>query len=390
MVEENGTLFTTTDLNALADGASCIEDGAVGVKRRVLLPPVQVDIAPFMFGEADLSALAIHEVPAAGAWRQSHYKTGEVPYFVLRNAVIHSTAGIITIGHHLAADTLAHVHFPDHGLSKDADPNRIRLASEQPRHLAGRFVHLLAGGGTMNYYHWMIDIVGRLSVQPELKETDILLLPRLEQRFQVQTLELLAQGRPLRLCLLGQRQTLVVDELVFVPSLSGWGWTYRPEILGIFDRIKTSLGPMRPPHRRLYISRRGTERRPLTNEADVIALMEEQGFEILTLEDIDVAQQVRVFAEASHIVAPHGAGLANLIFCPVGSAVCELHMDHYVNWCFQRLANIRQLRYGCVIGSAIGLRNDQWPHATSWTINIGTLRRALEAGGFGAVSPNRN
>ena len=49
-----------------------------------------------------------------------------------------------------------------------------------------------------------------------------------------------------------------------------------------------------------------------------------KGFEPITLESLSIAEQVKTFAEATHIVAPHGAGLVNCLWCRPGTKVYEL------------------------------------------------------------------
>jgi hypothetical protein len=50
-------------------------------------------------------------------------------------------------------------------------------------------------------------------------------------------------------------------------------------------------------------------------------------------------------------VAPHGAGLANLVFAPPGAGVVELFARDYVNECFWALATtVDGLRYRYLVG----------------------------------------
>jgi capsular polysaccharide biosynthesis protein len=81
----------------------------------------------------------------------------------------------------------------------------------------------------------------------------------------------------------------------------------------------------RVPGRHLYLTR-GTARnnRVVENEAEVLALLEPLGFTSVDPGALSVADQIRTFAEADVIVAPHGAALANLVFCSPGAAVVEL------------------------------------------------------------------
>jgi capsular polysaccharide biosynthesis protein len=47
------------------------------------------------------------------------------------------------------------------------------------------------------------------------------------------------------------------------------------------------------------------------------------GFERYVLEDLAIAEQIELFHDAEFVVAPHGAGLANLVF-GTGASVLEL------------------------------------------------------------------
>jgi capsular polysaccharide biosynthesis protein len=54
---------------------------------------------------------------------------------------------------------------------------------------------------------------------------------------------------------------------------------------------------------------------------------------------------MRHFREAALIVAPHGAGLTNVLFCHPGIALLELQQSGYVNTGMMRLAQLANLRY---------------------------------------------
>ncbi|NOG52157.1 MAG: glycosyltransferase family 61 protein [Chloroflexi bacterium] len=94
---------------------------------------------------------------------------------------------------------------------------------------------------------------------------------------------------------------------------------------GFREAMRRAAGDPAPDQpRRLYISRSKARRRRVLNESAVIALLAPLGFEAFTLEDLSVAEQVRLFAGAEAVVAPHGSGLTNLVFGQ-GIKVIELH-----------------------------------------------------------------
>lgn len=350
------------------------------IESEPLLPACEVPILPLAFGETDFAERRIVEHPFAGAWTQTGYQPAAVRLHRLRNAYVHSTAGVVMVENRLVAQTLQHVYAPEHGMEVDPETGHTTLHSAGVRRVPGRAVHLLAAGA-YNYYHWHVDAASRLVVLPEAFRDDLVLVPPLEHGFQRDTLARLAAEHPLRVHAIGPSETVLVDELILVPNFGGFGYYPRPEMLDLFDRLLDGVD-LEEPHRRLYVTRARSPKRRLENEPEVIALLEEAGFEIADLDAMTLDEQMRRFAEATHVVAPHGAGLTNVAFCRPGTWVCELQMDCYMNWLFRRLANLRGVRYGCVLGEIQGPWEPVWPHDRSWRIPLDTLAATLREAGF--------
>jgi hypothetical protein len=55
--------------------------------------------------------------------------------------------------------------------------------------------------------------------------------------------------------------------------------------------------------------------------------MIDYNFKKVSLEDLSFQAQIDRFSDASVIVAPHGSGLANLVFAPPGAKVIELQTE---------------------------------------------------------------
>ncbi len=100
---------------------------------------------------------------------------------------------------------------------------------------------------------------------------------------------------------------------------------------------------------RLYISREKASRRRVLNDTELWPQLEARGFRKLRLEELSWRDQINAFAHAREVVAPHGAGLANLVFCRPGTRVVEFFHRSYVNPCFGRLAELAKLDYTAVI-----------------------------------------
>ncbi|AWJ85646.1 hypothetical protein TSH58p_18980 (plasmid) [Azospirillum sp. TSH58] len=356
------------------------EAGRPLVESEPLLPEHEVPILPLAFGDGDFTDRRIVEHPFAGAWRETMYRPAPVRLYRLRDACVHSTAGVTMLANRLVAETLQHVHPPDHGMEVDPESGFTTLQSASVRRVAGRAVHLLAAGA-FNYYHWQIDAVSRLPPLPDRYRDDLILVPPLEHAFQTDTLVRLAGDRPIRAHAIATAESVLVEELVLIPNLSGFGYYPHPDMLAAFDRLVASVGAAAP-HRRLYIQRTRSPKRRLENEAEVIALLAGAGYEILDLDGLSLADQIRSFAEATHVVGPHGAGLTNLVFCRPGTLVCELQMDCYMNWLFRRLSNLRGVRYGYVMGEIQGPWEAVWPHDRTWRVPLDRARETLAEAGF--------
>jgi hypothetical protein len=102
--------------------------------------------------------------------------------------------------------------------------------------------------------------------------------------------------------------------------------------------------------RRIYVSRRKSAR-SLPNEIEVESQLEARGFEVVFSEDLTWIQQVQIFAEASLVIGPHGAGLANAVFMEPGSVLIEILQDSYPNNCFEILARKAHLEFNRVMYS---------------------------------------
>ncbi|MDF3056425.1 MAG: hypothetical protein K0R17_640 [Rariglobus sp.] len=135
------------------------------------------------------------------------------------------------------------------------------------------------------------------------------------------------------------------DQLI-IPGLVGRPGYPTPRVVRLLEEFS---GPLHEPAgtwgERLYITREKAGRRRVSNEAELWRRLEGGGFTKLRLEELSWKDQINAFSHAKVIVAPHGAGLANLVFCRPGVRVVECFNRSYVNPCFGRLAGLGGLDY---------------------------------------------
>lgn len=116
------------------------------------------------------------------------------------------------------------------------------------------------------------------------------------------------------------------------------------------SRFREAVLPERKParDRRIYISRRLTDRRRVRNEEDLLVRLRSMGFESYCLETLSIEEQIHLFHDAEIVVAPHGAGLTNLIFSPP-IPVIELFSTPWIIPHFYYLAQSLGHNYECLL-----------------------------------------
>ena len=180
-------------------------------------------------------------------------------------------------------------------------------------------------GGYTNYYHHLVDYMFNLYYvdrSPHAKSLPFLTL-QMQYPFQKEIArhlnlrsDQLIEVRPLSM--------VRCRALSIIPrSFRKFGTALEP---GVFEWIRERFVGKRAGFRgrRIYVSRRLAATRRVSNEAEVVALLRKRGFEDIALEELSFAAQVELFAECEIVVAPHGAGLANIVFAPPGCMVIEI------------------------------------------------------------------
>ena len=222
-----------------------------------------------------------------------------------------------------------------------------RASLPRPRRLRGLTLSLLTPEAAANYHHWLIDLLPRI----DLAERAGWKLPLFEQvlvagsgrPFQDETLAR-AGIDPARIIRLGEHEHVEADLLV-VPSIRHDDTRVNAAALDYVRRLFLPPGVSTKPFRRLYLNRHDATHRRVANEPELLPVLRAHGFEHVTLSALTVAEQARLISEAACIVAPNGAGLANLVFAPPSCRVVEFFSPAWV------------VPYAWLIASHLGLHH---------------------------------
>lgn len=200
----------------------------------------------------------------------------------------------------------------------------------EPKKLSG---HTLMGvvEGSSIYTHWLLDTLPRLLVLAEQgvswSEFDNFVFATTHQQFHKATLDDL--GIPGEKIVTRQRDggLFEVDSFTHVSEPRTNFVTHDH----VYEMVGDYFGVNEAPKgrtRRYFISRSKAARRRILNEDEVMRQLSPLGYEALCLEDYSIRETAELLAQASHVIAPHGAGMANLVFSRSGTKVIELFNAH--------------------------------------------------------------
>jgi len=220
------------------------------------------------------------------------------------------------------------------------------LKLPRPRWVPGTSV-VLGDLWAESYGHWLSFGLGRLAyIEREIKrdKIDHFIVPSRLKRVQTDTLKLM--GIPLdKVISVADVPSIKCERLV----LSTWSHFIDPIVIDFLR--KEFLKSTKPSRfgKRLYISRQRSTGRRLSNEAEVLDVLEPLGFETVFCEDISFEDQVAMFAQADVILGAHGSDLSNVLFCRRGTKILELFGSQFLNTNIWTTANLVGAEYGHLI-----------------------------------------
>jgi capsular polysaccharide biosynthesis protein len=219
-----------------------------------------------------------------------------------------------------------------------------------------------------NYSHWLTAHLPKLLLLKSRDMLDDVLLPPDRPAFVDDSMR--AVGiEPEQFATFDPSRPLRVAELTVLETDR-----FRPELLRSVREAVVNKAE-RQPWRRLYVSRAKASRRRLLNEDELWPLLEQAGFERVFLEDHPFDAQVRLMQEAAVVVAPHGAGLTNVMFCAPGTGVVEIADLSFPNPNFYAVASAAGLRYAIVEAEGVG---DVHPLEKDLRVDVAAVSNALE------------
>lgn len=247
-----------------------------------------------------------------------------------------------------------------------------------PERFNGRLA-VVTSPGSNNYFHWTLDSLPRIKMLQSLENEIDAYYVDTNHPFHREWIEMLSI--PEEKIIPASPERHIHAEEVILPSYMGLPGL--PSQKGL-DFVQSFM-PDKPKNngRRIYISRSGARRRRILNEPEILPLLKQYGFETVRPGEMTVREQMETFASAAVVVAPHGAELTNITFCPKNVKLIELFSPYYLNSCFMELAAQCRLRHTALVGTGrrAGMHKRIDTHYV-WAnikVDVGSLKKELES-----------
>ena len=267
----------------------------------------------------------------------------------------------------------------------------FQLESFPPLKQIDGSVAVLSGLSGNVYFHWMVDVLPRIELLRQsgrdLAEIDWFLVNSCQHQFQRESLRIL--GIPEEKVLESDRLPHLQATELIVPSFAGYlGWPSGWAIDFLRREFLKGIIPSYSYPKRIYISRSKARYRRVLNEEDVVEVLEQSGFVSILPESMSLAEQIAHFYHAEVIVAAHGSGLTNTIFCRQGTKVIELVSPHYISHYYWGSSQYLQLEHYFLAGEAFEcypIRQLMYQNSLTEDIlvNLSSLKRMVDVVGLG-------
>ena len=231
---------------------------------------------------------------------------------------------------------------------------------------------------TRGIYHWLVDRLPLFSwmLEDGAPEAAVLLSDQAPS-FERETLQLAGLSH----AVVGVGEAVFVERLLIARS-GMQGFTYWDQVAPVIERVKQAARAIAAREMvsacdAIYISRRDSGRRVMRNEAELEAQIAKREYAGITLGTMPLWQQVFTVSSATRIVAPHGAGLAHILFAQPGVQITEMvpvqDGTYFLRLNFARLSLVMGHRYRGWLEPHLGAMD-------SWTVDTPAFLDFLDGG----------
>ena len=212
----------------------------------------------------------------------------------------------------------------------DGDGAEAKRRPRRVRRLEGTTCLFATSAGADIYYHWMLELLPKLGLLEHrgipLHTIDHFLVREIAGRWQLDTLERFGIDRS-RVVETRDAPHMECERALHVDLTCGINLKMH-RFVPLWMKHLYPLDTVEGERLRLYVRRPEGVRRGISNEAELLPLLEAADIEPVAMEGRSIREQAGLLARADVVVGPHGAALTNAVFCRPGTELVELLSRH--------------------------------------------------------------
>jgi len=248
-------------------------------------------------------------------------------------------------------------------------------------------VAILSAPAGRGYYHWMFDVLPRIQLLIEagynFDRIDKFLINNYISRFHIETLNMI--GIPRNKIIESQLNPHLQAETLIVPSLVGDTGSVPGYACNFLrNQFLPKISKNNNHAERIYVNRGQVGHRRVVNEPEIVNVLKQYGFESIALETFSLTEQIALMASAKVVIAPHGAGLTNIVFCDPGTKIIEFLYPAAVNVMYWTISEEMKFDYYYLMAEGeIPPENvNPYLNLNDMTIDIDKLKKLLSMAGI--------
>ncbi len=301
------------------------DSGQLGAPVRLVAPQRQREIAQPVFTNGRPACFPEHAgVEYSPAFEVLELEAGYLAQ-ISRAPVVLTSNG---------ATALADFSSPYAGLLHGYDLD-LREILAGARRVAGTAIVLCDDIHPLNYSHWLLDELPRLALLGERRDVTVITSDG-DRPFRRESLRLCGFADR-QVVQLGDFSAVSADRLLVPRDIAEMPHPAHKAAPWALDFLRNRLGftalaahgPRVATPKKLFVSRDDGVGRRIINESALMQAIGGLGYVRVTLAGRSLAEQVALFAGATHVLGAHGAGLTNVAFSPHGARLLEIFPRSY-------------------------------------------------------------
>jgi capsular polysaccharide biosynthesis protein len=309
----------------------------------------------------------------------------------LKNVIINPRSSAFLSSDGIFVDSYCQNELFDQGLIEINNATKAKIRPNKLKQIQEGF--FLAGLGSQNWYHWLIEILPKIMVINDCSTRTILVSQYLiKHETMLDTLKIVLGSNKYDLVVMMDDCNYFVRELYYCEAISYLPYNFIvPRSLKLSDffynrsflvyarerfleYFRNNIHSKKYENELVYIVRR--DHRVPTNQELLIVKLQEYGFKTISIEELNLEEQMSLFQNAKLILGITGAAFANLIFAnPMVKFICISPDSEDEIACFSILAEITGAE---LIYLPYGLTKNVHHYSNDFDVNIEEVMDTIE------------